>query len=86
MGSESSIDEGANAQTKPHTNAEQEGSGTRLETTELFQEKNEDEGKSSRLPLTRCLHAKFRNSMGLSLFPKCEFILKACYRDAQCPA
>jgi hypothetical protein len=67
MGGESNIEEGANAQTKPCTNAEQEGSRTRLETTELFQEKHEDEGKSSRSLLTCCLHAKLQSSPCSSL-------------------
>jgi hypothetical protein len=53
MGGESNIEEGANAQTKPCTNAEQE--------------KHEDEGKSSRSLLTCCLHAKLQSSPCSSL-------------------
>jgi hypothetical protein len=36
VGSERNIKEGANANTKPHTNAEQEDSGPFLETTVLL--------------------------------------------------
>jgi len=65
-GSESNIREGANAQTKPHTkphtNAEQEQSGTRPEMTALFQRRSEDERSSSHLQIAVCVKSRMFTS------------------------